>query len=184
VLMMLSSWVSVVALVFALVQATPSPQAAVSPQVFVGTWVGTQSWNVGVAPPGASQDQPVSLIIDYVNGKFVGTMIPFMGGNDGATFVEAHIVGDELVATAAFGHPPPVEGAGGAKAAAPVEEEEGAPRIVPTTRARRPSWKDTVKLQFVFKADRLDLKGTGDVTMNDVKWLKFNYDLSKKRARY
>ena len=174
------SWMSLFALVFAVLQTAPS----VSPQVFVGTWVGTQSWNVGAPPPGASQSQPVSLVIDFVGGKFVGTLTPFMGGNDGATFVEAHIVGDELVATAAFGHPPAVEGSNGAKAAAPVVEEEEAPRIVPTTRARRPSWKDTVKIQFVFKADRFDLAGTSDVTMNDVKWLTFKYDLSKKRARY
>jgi hypothetical protein len=73
--------------------------------------------------------------------------------------------------------------AGGAKAAARVKEEEGAPRIVPTPRTRRPPWKNPVKLHFVLKAERLDLKGTDDVTMNDVNWLKFNCDLGKKRAR-
>jgi hypothetical protein len=184
---MMPGWLPVVALVFALLQTTPSPQqSAVSPQVFVGTWVGTQSWNVGSPPPGASQDQPVSLTIDLIDGKFVGTLTPFMGGDDGAMFVEAHIVGDELLVSATFGHPPVAGSAGGTSAPKVLlqEEEDGAPRVVPTTRARRATWKDTVKVQFAFKADRLDLKGTADVTMNDVKWLRFNYDLSKKRSRY
>jgi hypothetical protein len=77
-----------------------------------------------------------------------------------------------------------VGGTSAPKAAPLLQEEEELPRVVPTTRARRATWKDTVKIQFAFKADRLDLKGTADVTMNDVKWLRFNYDLSKKRSRY
>jgi hypothetical protein len=56
---------------------------------------------------------------------------------------------------------------------------------VPAARPRRgPTWKDTVAIQFAFTSDRLDLKGTGDVMMNGVKWLSFDYDLSKKRSRY
>jgi len=43
-------------------QAAPSPQrATVSPQVFVGTWVGTQRWAIANPPPGANPDQPVSI---------------------------------------------------------------------------------------------------------------------------
>jgi hypothetical protein len=55
---------------------------------------------------------------------------------------------------------------------------------VPANRVRRSTWKDTVRIQFAFKADRLDLKGTSDVLMNGVRWLGFKYDLGKKRARY
>ena len=35
-----------------------------------------------------------------------------------------------------------------------------------------------------FTVDGITLTGTADVTLGDVKWLKFNYDLSKKRSRY
>ncbi|HUK36385.1 MAG TPA: hypothetical protein VLV86_20855 [Vicinamibacterales bacterium] len=167
-----------------MLQSTPSVPAAVSPQVFVGTWVGTQAWNISAPPPGTDQQQPVTLTIDYIDGKLVGTLTPFMGGDDGAVFVDTRIVGDELHATATFGRPSQPGTAASTASKAPADEDEDQPRIVPKTRARRTSWKDTVKIQFVLKADRLDLKGTGDVTMNDVKWLKFKYDLSKKRSRY
>ena len=182
------SWVSIAALVFAWFQAAPpAERATVLPQAFVGTWVGTQHWSIANPPPGVSTDQPVSLTIDVVDGKLTGTMTPFMGGEDGATFVEARIVGDVLQVSAAFGHLRPA-GAATAAAAAPAlvsEEDGGSPRKVPATPARRgPTWKDTVTIQFAFTSDRLDLKGTGDVMMNGVQWLSFNYDLSKKRSRY
>ena len=93
---MMSTWVSGLVLLLTLVQAAPPQRAAVSPQTFVGTWVGTQSWAIDSPPPGARQDQPVSLTIDLVDGKITGTMTPFMGGQDGATFVDVQIVGDEL----------------------------------------------------------------------------------------
>src|SRR3954469_20396406 len=67
---------------------------------FVGTWVGTQSWAIADAPPGARQDQPVTLTIEIVDGKLVATMKPFLGGDDGASFIETKIVGDELQASA------------------------------------------------------------------------------------
>jgi len=181
---MMPSWISVGALVLAILQAT-APPAAVSPQAFAGTWVGTQHWDIANPPPGANTDQPISITIDVADGKITGTLTPFMGGEDGATFVAARIVGDELIASAVFARPAPA--AGGAAPPAKteiVDEDEGAPRIVPAGRKARPTWKDAITIQLTFKADRLDLKGTADVAMNDVKWLKFNYDLSKKRARY
>jgi hypothetical protein len=175
---MTSTWVSGVVLLLALVQAVPPQRATVSPQTFVGTWVGTQSWAIDSPPPGARQDQPVSLTIDLVDGKITGTMTPFMGGQDGATFVNAQIVGDELHADAVVGRPRP------ARAEAPGAADPPAGR----GRGRRggppASWKDPVKIQFTFKNDGTALTGAADITMNDVKWLKFNYDLSRKRSRY
>jgi hypothetical protein len=186
---MMPNSVSVAALALALLQAAPTPErATVSPQAFVGTWVGTQHWSIANPPPGVSTDQPVSLTIEVVDGKLTGTMTPFMGGDDGATFADGRIVGDELQMSAVFGHPPPLAGvaSGGTAAQALVtDEDDGSKRIVPTARPQRgPTWKDTVKIQFAFTSDRLDLEGTGDVTMNDVTWLKFKYVLSKKRSRY
>jgi hypothetical protein len=78
---------------------------------FVGTWVGTQSWALADPPPGSRQDQPVTLVIENTDGKLRGTMTPFLGGEDGATIVEAEIVGDELRALAVVGR-----GRGGWKA--------------------------------------------------------------------
>ena len=105
-------------LLFSALQAA-RPAPTVSPQAFVGTWVGTQSWGIEKPPPGARPDQPVSLTIDLVDGKLFGTMIPFMGGDDGATFVEAEIVGDQLRASAMVGKPRP------AAAAQPAAGDEG-----------------------------------------------------------
>jgi hypothetical protein len=178
---MMSIWVSGVVLVLALFQAAPPQRATVSPQTFVGTWVGTQSWAIESPPPGARQDQPVSLTIDLVDGKITGTMTPFMGGQDGATFVDAQIVGDELRVAAVVGRPRQAPAA-----RADVPPAEDAP--VARGRGRRggpaPSWKDPVRVQFTFKNDGTALTGVADITMNDVKWLKFNYDLSRKRSRY
>ena len=55
-------------LLFSALQAA-RPAATVSPQAFVGTWVGTQSWAIEKPPPGARPDQPVSLTIDLVDGR-------------------------------------------------------------------------------------------------------------------
>lgn len=161
-------WVSSFVVLVALLQAAPTQRATVSPQTFVGTWVGTQSWAVESPPPGARPDQPVALTIEWVDGKLVGSMTPFMGGQDGAIIVDAQIVGDQLQAAAVVGRPRPAGGSEGGRG-----RGRGAP-----------GWKDAIKVQFAFKNDGQDLKGTGDVTMNDVKWLKFNYDLSRKRSRY
>jgi hypothetical protein len=185
---MMPNWVSGAALFAALLQAAPSPQrATVSPQAFVGTWVGTQRWGIATPPPGANPDQPVSITIELVDGKLTGTMTPFMGGDDGATFVDARIVGDELQASAVFGRPRPPAGAPrGAVATEAPADDEGAKPAAPAGRGRGrgPTWKDATKIQFTFKNDGLDLNGTADVTLNDVKWLTFKYDLSKKRSRY
>jgi hypothetical protein len=144
---------------------------------FVGTWVGTQAWAIDTPPPGARQDQPVTLSIELVGGTLVGTMTPFMGGQDGATFLEAKIVGEELHVSAMVGKPRTARG----------DEVPGGPPVV---RGRTPrglpprSWKDPVQVTFIFKNDGVSLTGTADVRMNDVPWLRFKYDLSKKRSRY
>ena len=132
-----------------------APEPAVPAARFVGTWVGTQSWAIADPPPGSRQDQPVTLVIESVDGKLRGTMTPFLGGEDGATVVEAEIVGSELRAAAVAGRP------GG-----------------------RGGWKSPVRIAFVFRNEGLVLKGTADVRMGEVPWMKFSYDLSKKRSRY
>ena len=155
------------ALAIALIQTPPAasqePAAAVQPVRFAGTWVGTQAWAIENPPPGSRQDQPVTLEIAVVDGKITGTMKPFLGGEDGATLVDASIVGEELRATAIVGRPRTATGRPG-----------GAPR----------NWKDPIQVSFVFTGDALNLTGTADVTMGEVPWMKFRYDLSKKRSRY
>lgn len=136
-------------------QAEP---AAVPAARFVGTWVGTQAWAIANPPPGARQDQPVTLTIESVDGKLTGTMRPFLGGEEGAVFTEAAIVGEELRATAVIGQPR--QGRGGR------------------------GWKEPIRVAFVFRNDGVTLKGTADVTMGAVPWMKFSYDLEKKRSRY
>jgi hypothetical protein len=140
-------------------QAPPTVQ----PIRFAGTWVGTQRWTIANPPPGARQDQPVTLTIEVVDGKVAGTMKPFLGGEDGATIVEATIVGDELRASAIVGRPRAESGRRG-----------GGP----------PGWKDPVRVAFVFKNDGLSVTGSANVMMGDVPWMTFAYDLSKKRSRY
>ena len=139
--------------------------APVQPTRFVGTWVGTQSWAVADAPPGSRQDQPVTLTLEVVNEKLVGSMKPFLGGEDGAIVEEATIVGDELRLKASVGRrnaPKP--------GTAQVEGRRGAPVE---------GWKTPVSVSFVFRNTAVDLTGTGDVP-----WAKFTYSLSKKRSRY
>lgn len=138
-------------------------EPAVQPARFAGTWVGTQAWALTNAPPGASQDQPVTLTLEVVDGKVTGTMVPFLGGEDGATIVDSTIVGDELRATAIAGRPrPQVAGRRGGGA----------------------GWKDPIRVAFAFKNDGVTMSGTADVQMGDVPWLKFTYRLGKKRSRY
>jgi len=135
--------------------AQSAPEPAVPMARFVGTWVGIQSWAIPDPPPGSRQDQPVTLVIDNVDGKLRGTMTPFLGGEDGASIVEARIVGNELQASAIVGQP----------------------------RGRAGS-RSPVKVDFTFRNEGLTLKGRADVTMGDVPWMKFNYDLGRKRSRY
>ena len=179
----MSTWTSSAIVFLTFFQAAqPAPRATVSSQAFVGTWVGTQSWAIEKPPPGARPDQPVSLTIDLVDGKLFGTMTPFLGGDDGATFVEAEIVGDQLQASGMVGRPRPA-----ARASAGDEGQQAAPagRGRGGRRAGAPlGWKEQLKIQFAFKPDGVNLAGTADVMLGDVKWLKFNYDLSKKRSRY
>ena len=122
---------------------------------FVGTWVGTQAWDISDPPPGSRNDQPVTLVIETVDGKLRGTMTPFLGGEDGATFSEAQIVGSELQAIGMVGR-------GGG----------------------RDGWKTPVRVTFAFRNEGLMMKGTADVKMADVPWMKFTYQLERKRSRY
>ena len=132
-----------------------TPEPAVPAARFVGTWVGTQAWAIANPPPGSRQDQPVTLVIENVDGKLRGTMTPFLGGEDGASFADGQIVGSELrgVATA---------GRGG----------------------RAAGWKGPVRVTFTFTNDGVAMKGTADVRMGDVPWMAFTYQLEKKRSRY
>lgn len=157
---------TVTALLLAVVlQGAPlGQQEPAQPSRFEGTWVGTQAWALENPPPGASSDQPVTLTLEVVEGKVVGTMVPFLGGEDGATIVDSVIVGDELRATALVGRPRTQ--AGGRRGGGP------------------PGWKEPVRVAFVFRAAGLSINGTADVRMGDVPWLKFKYDLGKKRSRY
>jgi hypothetical protein len=143
-------------------QGAPVQQNA-SPANFVGTWVGVQTWAIAGAPPSAKTPQQVTLEIQLVDGKLVGTM-PFFGGTDLATFVDTKIIGDELEASAVVKRQP-----------------------TPETADQRPpqrAWFDDVKITFRLKADKAALTGTSDVLMGDVKWMTFKYDLGKKRSRY
>jgi hypothetical protein len=135
--------------------------AAVPAARFVGTWVGTQAWAIPNPPPGANNEQPVTLELQAVDGKITGTMRPFLGGDDGATITEATIVGDELRATAVVGRPRPAAGRGGGRGGS-----------------------NATRIAFVFRNDGVKMTGTADVRMGDVPWTKFKYDLGKKRSRY
>lgn len=185
-----------------LLQAAPAPPTtatAVAPTRFVGEWVGTQRWVIENPPPNARPDQPVTLTIQEMGGKLVGTMKPFLGGEDGANFTESTIVGQELHATATVGRPregrgrqaqPPgtpssgdpearVPSSGDPETRAPAERPGGGRGVFPSE-----PWKRPLKVVFVLKNNGVNMTGTADVMMGDAKWLKFEYDLSKKRSRY
>jgi len=140
-------------------------ERSVTPQSFVGTWVGTQKWADEIKSPGPAEDQEVTLTIEEFNGKLVGTIAPFFGGSDGASFGNGDLVGEQLKATGRIGQPKPGE---------PVAESRNQPR----------TWKGQTQIAFAFDVDRNNLKGTADVTLNGVKWLRFTYELSRKRSRY
>jgi hypothetical protein len=74
-------------------------------------------------------------------------------------------VGEELRATAVVGRPRPAQ---------PTGRRGGG----------GPGWKDPIRIAFVFRNTGVTMEGTADVRMGDVPWLKFKYDLGKKRARY
>jgi hypothetical protein len=141
---------------------SPAP-AAVPAARFVGTWVGTQAWAISNPPPGANNEQPVTLDLQLVDGRITGTMRPFLGGDDGATITDATIVGEELRATAVVGRPRPTAGRRGGGAG----RGGGATQIA-----------------FVFRNDGVKMTGSADVRMGDVPWTKFKYELGKKRSRY
>ncbi len=153
--------------IFAFLAPLQEPEATqpAAPSSFVGTWVGVQTWAIDNPSPGAKEEQEVTLTIEEFNGKLVGTLMPFFGGSDGASFVNGELVGDELRATGRFGQP---------RAGEPAAESRNQPR----------GWKEATRVQFAFMADRNNLKGSADIQLNGVKWLKFNYNLSRKRSRY
>ena len=114
------------------------------------------------------EGQTVTITIEVVDGKLVGTLTPFFGGTEGASFADAQIVGEELRASGGMGKPP----------AAPGGETGGGQG------GAIPRWKLDTEIQFTLKGDRTHLKGTADVRLGGVKWMQYNYDLEKKRSRY
>ena len=148
-------------LVLASIASAQVQPAAVPAARFVGTWVGTQAWAIPNPPPGANNEQPVTLELQVVDGKITGTMRPFLGGDDGATITESTIVGDELRAAAVVGRPRPAAGRGGGRGGS-----------------------NATRIAFVFRNDGVKMTGTADVRMGDVPWTKFSYSLGKKRSRY
>jgi hypothetical protein len=130
--------------------------------------VGTQAWAIPNPPPGSRQDQPVTLTIELLDGKVTGIMKPFMGGDEGATFIDAKVVGEELHATAIIGR-----ARGGGRG--------GAGRGGANPNATGPSQP---RVNFVFTNNGLAMTGTADVFMGEVPWTKFKYTLEKKRSRY
>jgi len=146
----------------------PEPPQPVTPATFVGTWVGLQTVSNN-SSPGVQEGQTVTMTIELVDGKLVGTLNPFFGGNDGARFVDVMIAGEELKASAVVGKapvtgPPTPDNAGGGRGG--------------------PVWKSDTSIQFTLRADRTHMKGTADVALGGVKWMQYNYDLEKKRSRY
>jgi hypothetical protein len=133
---------------------------------FVGVWAGTQAWAVEPRPASAEEPQPVTLTIEMRDGQLFGTLLPFMGGTDGASFVGGRIVGERLQVTGVIGKP-----------RASTDGTAAAGR-------GRGGWKESVTILFELKADKTELTGTADVVLNDVKWTKFTYNLSRKRSRY
>lgn len=153
----------------AVVEAAGQTAPTASVSRFVGTWVGTQAWAIKDPPPGASNDQPVTLELTLVDGRIAGTMRPFLGGDDGATIIEATVVGDELRASAVVGRPRPSAGRRGGGAGG---------------RGGGAGGNSAIRIAFVFRNDGLKMTGTADVQMGEVPWTKFRYSLGKKRSRY
>jgi hypothetical protein len=143
------------------------PEAQGSAKRFVGEWVGLQSWSIENPPPNVAQPQPVTLTIEEREGRFVGVMTPFMGGSDGASFLDPVVSGESFKATGGI----------------------GAPRLEPATGrgGRGGGWKGNVVIDFSFTvtggtAD--ELIGTADVMMGEVPWMTYKYELKRKRSRY
>lgn len=159
---MMWSSMAVLQILLAVAGAQGFPNAATVPSAsFVGTWVGTQSWAIENPPPNARGDQLVELSIEMVNGRLTGTMRPWFGGDDGATFTVVNVVGEELRATAVIGKP-----------------------ADPGQRVRR-DWKSAVTIHFTFRTQpNNELVGTADVMLDGTRWMRFQYDLGRKRSRY
>jgi hypothetical protein len=141
----------------------PAPPQPVSPATFAGTWVGLQTVANNTSP-GVQEAQTVTMTIELVDGKLAGTLTPFFGGDDGVSFIDVEIVGEELKVSAIVGKPRAVAGGEG--------------------RGPASGWKSDTRIRFTLKADRTRMKGTADVELSGVKWMQYAYDLEKKRSRY
>src|SRR5947207_559717 len=129
---------ALIVVVVPLLAQEPRATQSVTPASYVGTWVGMQRWAADVKSPGPAEEQEVTLTIEEFNGKLVGTMTPFFGGSDGASFGNGELAGDELRATGKLGQP---------RAGEPVAESRNQPR----------NWKGATSIQFAFNVDRNSL---------------------------
>jgi hypothetical protein len=158
------AFLGVISILCLLAQTQAQSESAAA---FIGTWVGTQSWAMEDSAPNAQAKTPVELTIAMTDGKLTGKMTPFLGGTEGATLIKAEVVGGRLIAAGIF------------------DVERPTPLVAAINAQRRvPNWKENVQVAFEFTTDRTDLKGTADLHVGEVPWLKFKYELSKKRSRY
>jgi hypothetical protein len=149
-----------------LVSALEAQNHALAASRFVGEWVGLQTWAIDNPPPNIHQPQPVTVRIEVLDEKVVGVIMPFMGGEDGASFVDGRVVDGELHGRGLIG-PPRLPNS------APPSPNTG--------------WKESVSIEFSFVAtggSNDELIGTADVLMGEVPWMKYRYELKKKRSRY
>jgi hypothetical protein len=141
---------------------TGAPQP-VSPATFAGTWVGLKQVANNTLTR-RTEAQTVTLTIEVVDGKLVGTLTPFLAATTAPRSSTTEIVGEELRASAIVGKPPRCRRRRGKRAGS--------------------SWKSDTRIRFTLKADRTRMKGAADVELSGVKWMQYNYDLEKKRSRY
>lgn len=149
---------------------------------FVGTWVGVQSW--ALEDPSPRHDQPVTLQIEVnEDGKVTGSMKPFLGGDEGATFVTARVVGDELRASAVIARPKngPAGTVRSGRGGRPGDDEDVL--VVPGRGPLPRGWKEASAVSFTFRQDGRGITGLADVRMGEVHFMKLRYELSKKRAQ-
>jgi hypothetical protein len=152
-----SPWSAILAFGLALALPAIAPgSASQSPQSltrFAGVWTGTQLWKTSSPSPYTREGQPVSLEIRVSGDTISGSITPFLGMAEGATFSRARITGSQLRATAIIGAP----------------RETG----------NSSNWPDSVVSSFEFNLDGNDLAGTAQLNMGEVPWLKFEYRLRR-----
>ena len=104
----------------------------------------------------------MTLVIDRVKDKLVGTIVPFFGGRDGASFTDADVAGDELHTIAVIG-----------------------PLQPPGAEPRAPSdWRSRVRIRLDLTQEGMTLRGRAEVSMDGARWIAYQYELSRKRPRY